>query len=73
MTTNSIDNNELTDEEVEQVCGIVQAPHCVTLEQMEEAIKSRVKNKYVGLGEVSAPIFQNQTLDYANANPIYND
>ena len=33
------DNNELTDEEIEQACGILQAPHGITLEQMEEAIK----------------------------------
>ena len=33
--------NELTDEEIEQVCGILQAPHGITLEQMDEAIKKR--------------------------------
>jgi hypothetical protein len=35
------DNNELTDEEIERACGILQAPHAITLEQMEEAIKKR--------------------------------
>jgi hypothetical protein len=34
-------NHELTDEEIEQTCGILQAPHGVTLEQMDEAIKRR--------------------------------
>ncbi|MDD5580277.1 MAG: DUF2281 domain-containing protein [Methylobacter sp.] len=34
-------NHELTDEEIEQACGILQAPHGVTLEQMDEAIKKR--------------------------------
>ena len=33
--------HELTDEEAEQACGILQAPHSVTLEQMDEAIKNR--------------------------------
>jgi predicted nucleic-acid-binding protein len=32
---------ELTDEEIEQTCGILQAPHSITLEQMDEAIKKR--------------------------------
>lgn len=32
---------ELTDEETEQACGILQAPRGVTLEQMDEAIKKR--------------------------------
>lgn len=34
-------NNQLTDDEIEQACGILQAPHGVTLEQMESAIKKR--------------------------------
>ncbi len=34
-------NNSLTDEEIEQACGILQAPHGITLEQMDEAIKKR--------------------------------
>jgi len=34
-------NKQLTDEEIEQACGILQAPHGVTLEQMDEAIKKR--------------------------------
>lgn len=34
-------NNQLTDEEIEQACGILQAPHTITLEQMEQAIKKR--------------------------------
>jgi hypothetical protein len=38
------DNIELTDEEIEQACGILQAPHGVTLEQMDEAIKRRGGN-----------------------------
>jgi hypothetical protein len=37
-------NHELTDEEIEQACGILQAPHGVTLEQMDEAIKRRGGN-----------------------------
>lgn len=32
---------ELTDEEIEQACSILQAPHGITLEQMDEAIKKR--------------------------------
>ncbi len=35
------DKNDLTDEEIEQACSILQAPHGVTLEQMDEAIKKR--------------------------------
>lgn len=35
------DSNELTDEEVEKVCGILNAPIGITLEQMDEAIKIR--------------------------------
>ena len=31
--------HELSDEEIEQACGILQAPHSVTLEQMDETIK----------------------------------
>jgi hypothetical protein len=61
MTANYKDNNELTDEEVEQACGILQAPKHVTLEQMDEAIK---------LGALSC---QNQLSGYDNANPTYND
>ena len=34
-------NNQLTDEEVEQACGILQAPRGVTLDQMDEAVKKR--------------------------------
>lgn len=34
-------NHELTDEEIEQACGILQAPNGITLEQMDEAIKKR--------------------------------
>jgi protoheme ferro-lyase len=34
-------NHELTDEDIEQACGILQAPHGITLEQMDEAIKKR--------------------------------
>jgi len=34
-------NNQLTDEEIEQACGILQAPHGITLEQMDEAIRKR--------------------------------
>jgi len=33
--------NELTDKEIDQACGILQAPHGITLEQMDEAIKER--------------------------------
>ena len=33
--------HELSDEEIEQACGILQAPHGITLEQMDEAIKKR--------------------------------
>jgi homoserine dehydrogenase len=61
MTANYKDNNELTDEEVDQTCGILQAPKSVTLEQMDEAIKLR------------ASTCQNQMSGYANANPTYND
>jgi len=32
---------ELTDEEIEQACGILQASRSITLEQMNEAIKKR--------------------------------
>jgi Protein of unknown function (DUF2281) len=32
---------EFTDEEIEQACGILQAPYGITLEQMDEAIKKR--------------------------------
>ena len=32
---------ELTDEDIEQACGILQAPHNVSLEQMDDAIKKR--------------------------------
>ncbi len=38
MTANYKDNNELTEEEVEQACGILQAPKHVTLEQMDKAL-----------------------------------
>jgi len=34
-------NNQLTDEEIEQAYGILQAPHGITLQQMDEAIKKR--------------------------------
>lgn len=34
-------NDQLTDEEIEQACGILQAPHGITLEQMDQAIKKR--------------------------------
>lgn len=34
-------DSELTDLEIEQACGILQAPYSVTLEQMDEAIKKR--------------------------------
>lgn len=33
-------NHELTDDEIEQACGILQAPHGITLAQMDEAIKN---------------------------------
>ncbi|MDP3009585.1 MAG: DUF2281 domain-containing protein [Methylococcales bacterium] len=33
--------NELTDADIEQACGILSAPHGVTLAQMDEAIKKR--------------------------------
>ncbi len=33
--------NVLTDAELEQACGILKAPHGVSLAQMEEAIKKR--------------------------------
>jgi hypothetical protein len=33
--------HEITDEEIEQACGILQAPHGITLQQMDEAIKKR--------------------------------
>ena len=33
--------DELTVDEVEQACGILQAPHGITLQQMDEAIKKR--------------------------------
>ncbi|MEI6069586.1 MAG: DUF2281 domain-containing protein [Methylococcaceae bacterium] len=33
--------NELTDKEIDQACGILQAPHGITLEQMDAAIKNR--------------------------------
>ena len=32
---------ELTDEDIEKACGILQAPHNVSLEQMDDAIKKR--------------------------------
>jgi hypothetical protein len=32
-------SNQLTDEDIEQACGILQAPHGITLEQMDVAIK----------------------------------
>ena len=35
------DNSELTDHELEQACGVLSAPHSVTLAEMDEAIKSR--------------------------------
>jgi hypothetical protein len=35
------ERHELTDEEIAQACGILQAPHGITLEQMDEAIKKR--------------------------------
>ncbi len=34
-------NAELTDADIEQACGILTAPHGVTLEQMDAAIKKR--------------------------------
>ncbi len=34
-------NDLLTDEEIEEACGILQAPHSITLGQMDEAIKKR--------------------------------
>jgi hypothetical protein len=34
---------ELTDAEIEQACGILTAPHSVTLAQMDEAIKDLAK------------------------------
>ena len=34
-------SNQLFDEKIEQACGILQAPHGVSLEQMDEAIKKR--------------------------------
>jgi hypothetical protein len=37
-------NMQLTDEEIERACGILQAPHGITLEQMDEAIKKRCGN-----------------------------
>ena len=36
-------NAELTDPEIEQTCGILTAPHGVTLEQMDAAIKKLVR------------------------------
>ena len=36
------DNKQLTDEEIEQACGILQAPNGITLEQMDVYIKKRV-------------------------------
>ncbi|MDD5271214.1 MAG: DUF2281 domain-containing protein [Methylovulum sp.] len=39
--TATAQGNELTDAEIEQACGILTAPHGVSLEQMDEAIKSR--------------------------------
>ncbi len=36
--------HELSDQEIEQACGVLQAPHSVTLEQMDEAIKKRGGN-----------------------------
>lgn len=35
------DNDEITDEEIEQACGILQASRGITLEQMEETIRKR--------------------------------
>ena len=35
------EEHELTDTEIEQACGILTAPHNVTLAQMDEAIKKR--------------------------------
>jgi hypothetical protein len=35
------ERNELTDEEIEEACGILQAPYGITLEKMDEAIKKR--------------------------------
>ena len=37
-------NRVLTDAELEQACGILKAPHGVSLAQMEEAIKKRGGN-----------------------------
>ncbi|SJM91169.1 hypothetical protein CRENPOLYSF2_2080014 [Crenothrix polyspora] len=34
-------DNELTDIEIEQACGILQAPHNASVKQMEETIKNR--------------------------------
>jgi hypothetical protein len=31
----------ITDQEIEQVCGIIQALHGIALEQMDEAIRKR--------------------------------
>lgn len=42
-TNNSQQENELTDAEIEQACGILTAPHSVTLAQMDEAIKDLAK------------------------------
>ncbi len=33
--------HQVTDEEIEQACGILQAPYGISLEQMDEAIKKR--------------------------------
>jgi len=32
-------NKQLTDEEIEQACSILHTPHCITLLQMDEAVK----------------------------------
>lgn len=37
----SLPHHELTEDEIEQACGILTAPHGVSLEQMETAIKKR--------------------------------
>jgi len=37
----SLVQHELTEEEIEQTCGILTAPHGVSLEQMKAAIKKR--------------------------------
>jgi hypothetical protein len=41
MNSKNLQPTKLTDAEIEQACGILTAPHGVSLEQMDEVIKRR--------------------------------